>query len=78
MIPGWKRTPPTAPKYVRNIQTGKSKKESLCPGKFEAGEKNLAYRPPTDIKNIEKGNEEKKSWYQYVFLDGGFPHRPDH
>jgi hypothetical protein len=70
MIPGWKRTPPTAPYLCKEHPNGKSKKESLCPGKFEAGEKNLAYRPPTDIRNIEKGKEEKKAFFLEGFLAG--------
>jgi hypothetical protein len=59
--------PREAPTYLRNIQTGKSKKVFLTVGEARLGEK-YQPQPPTYLRNIEKGKKEKKSWYQYVFL----------
>jgi hypothetical protein len=58
---------PQPPTYIRNIQTGKSKKLFLSVGEvLGLGEKCQA-KPLTYLRNIEKGKKEKKSWYQYVF-----------
>jgi hypothetical protein len=62
------REPPyTAPTYLRNIQTGKSKEQFLSVEKLSGWEGNTD-RSPTYLRNIEQGKKEKKSRYQYVFL----------
>jgi len=66
-FPGWKRNSlPQPPTYLRNIQTGKSKKLFLSDGKSQAGGKSRP-QPPTYLRNIAKRKKEKESWYEYVF-----------
>ena len=54
--------------YVRNIQTGKSKKLFFIRRKVPRPVEKSQPQPHTYLRNIEKAKKEKKSWYQYVFL----------
>jgi len=54
--------------YVRNIQTGKSKKLFLIRRKVPRPVEKSQPQPHTYLRNVEKAKKEKKSWYQYVFL----------
>jgi hypothetical protein len=54
--------------YVRNIQTGKSKKLFFIRRKVPRPVEKSQQQPHTYLRNIEKAKKEKKSWYQYVFL----------
>jgi hypothetical protein len=58
---------PQAPTYLRNIQTGKSKKKSLIPREGPR-RREISITAPTYLRNIEEGKTEKKSWYQHVFF----------
>jgi hypothetical protein len=55
--------PSTAPTYIRNIQTGKSKKESKSPERAPGCQRKYPSQPHTYLRNTQKGKKEKKSWY---------------
>jgi hypothetical protein len=55
--------PSTAPTYIRNIQTGKSKKESKSPEKAQAVREVSITAPHLFKEHSEGKKRRKKSWY---------------
>jgi hypothetical protein len=53
--------------YVRNIQTGKSKK-LFYPSETSQAGRGVWSTASYLVKEHRKGKKEKKSWHQYVFL----------
>jgi hypothetical protein len=71
------RTPCHSPLLIKGTsKRGKVRKNFELFLRGPGWDWNLGRNPLTYIRNIQKGEKEKKSWYQYVFLKSPGRTRP--